>query len=606
MAKRQITQDQRDYLRQVKELSDDDINRLYVVQPEVTVLEPDLGPDENVGAVRGTVLSALRAVPFSDELGAAVRSLPRLVPGGQSFGDAYRENKAAFQQGVEQFSGEHPIAAAGTTLAATVPLLALATGGTGALGAARSAAVLGGMDAAGAAEGAGNRLKAGALGAGVGGLLGGVVHKVFGLGRAALPVAGAAIGGTQAEGDLSDRALGAGVGAGAGAVAGRAGGALVAKLSRMTPKDLAAGKLADAARRAGITPAGLRQAERTALPGETVMELAGPNNPMVRLAGSAQRTNSQGAKQLGDFVAQRTKLGQSQAERAVNKAMGSTYSEAAPAVSRVKGAIRAETAPAYRQLQGVEVSSAPLAALAADEPMVANLWKSAQELAKKRAKAGYDDAVELPDLFDADGAIAAERIPVLGFDMVKRALRREVQRTRNSPNPLTSEDAKVLERRLSQVVETARQEAPDYAAALKNFGAVSDKYKRSLTAQKQTENSILGNSKTAERMRDDADFSDVRLSSLTPRGLAKDVLDSRVANWLRGMDEKTVDELVPMLVTELREGGGSRLAGQLEDYLAARAQRLSRLSTLPRVAAGATGIGIGGQFRGTDERSTRR
>lgn len=154
-------------------------------------------PDERIGAGRGALLSALQGATFglADEYGAAVRSLPTLLPGGRKFGDAYRENVDAARTGLEQFREDHPVASIATELGGAVAggLYVGTAAGIGNAGAATAGvgrsiaqgAAAGAVAGAGAAEGGvGNR----ARGAVTGGVFGGAVGAV------AAPVARAAKG----------------------------------------------------------------------------------------------------------------------------------------------------------------------------------------------------------------------------------------------------------------------------------------------------------------------------------------------------------------------------------------------------------------------------
>lgn len=176
---------------------------------------------ERPGRFRSGLSTAVQGVTlgFGDEIGAAIRAAPRLVPGGKSFGDAYGENVEAAREGLaaarEDFPVQSPIsevvgAVAPAVLTAGMSTPASVAGGARAVPSlgrlAASGAALGATEAAGRAEGGVvDRLPAAAVGGVAGGVLGGALP----LGTRVLGRAGASLGirGRGAETRAADEIL---------------------------------------------------------------------------------------------------------------------------------------------------------------------------------------------------------------------------------------------------------------------------------------------------------------------------------------------------------------------------------------------------------------
>ena len=133
---------------------------------------------ETPGLARGILASALQVgtLSLSDELGAAIRAIPSLFPGGVTPSESFTENLAAARLGLEQFREERPVVSTVAGLGGAVvqgvalaPLLPARIAAGGVKGIAALGAAEGGVAAAGAAEGGiGERLAAAPVGAAAG------------------------------------------------------------------------------------------------------------------------------------------------------------------------------------------------------------------------------------------------------------------------------------------------------------------------------------------------------------------------------------------------------------------------------------------------------
>lgn len=561
-------------------------------------------PLSALGGAKGATLSALRHIPFADEIGSALGATATLLPGSdaETFGEAYKRNLAEVEAERAAFGEEHPVISAAGNLAGFTGSLAA----TAPMGAVKGAALMGGLQGASNAEGAENRVAAGVLGAGFGAGLGAGANKLFKLGaRKALTglgtVGGATYGDTNAEhigGAIAGGSIGA-AGANVGGTVARKALGLLTRNPAKVLDDAGLAKYAEA-----LAEEGKSIDDILAFPGQKgaiAADIGKKRGPIQRLGETVVTYPTKEAAELESTVLARAAFAPPAAEKAARKALGSNFRPRNDIAREAKATIRKETAPAYKELAGEEVSGEKLFQLMRDEPAVVDMWKRAQENASRRVKRGFDDAEELPDLFKTgeDGSLEfiRETVPVRGLDMIKRALREQVERTRNSPNPFTADDAQIIGKGLDDVMETAKIESPKYAATLRGFGESQERQVGKLAQRKQLSDFMSGNSRTSARLKGQESFEAEGVGmSLDPRDWVSKALKSESGKFLAGWNEKMADATAKALKTDVSTPAAREaLAGRLRAQ-GLREEEVRRvLSVLPRIAAGGAGI-LGGSM----------
>lgn len=600
-----------DYLKEIEAQSGGSAYNSYLTEIEASQPAPKPKLGKAPGKLRGFALSALRHIPFADEIGSAIAAnwpasgeIERTPEGRvrlSSIGNAYKRNLAETEADRAAFDEAHPVAS-GLGQAAGFGASVL---GTAPLGAVKGSALLGGLQGASEAEGIENRLLAGGIGAGIGGALGKGADWALKAGATrALATAGGVGGAVHGEGAI-DSGKEAIVGASAGGLAGRLGGKAasgVLNKLRGIPAARAVENEGLGKFTQGLSREGKNLDDLLNFPGEAgdmAIDIGGKKGPIQRLGQTVSSYVGKGSKKLGDAVAARN-VTPPASERAARKALGNRYTPPNPVAQEAKRAIRSESAPAYAELAGKEVSAEPLAALLRDEPMALELWTRAQELAKKRVKAGFDDAEELPDLFrvadDGSFEMLRETVPVRGLDMLKRALRSQVERTKNSPKPIDAEEAAILGKRLDDIVAAAKGESPEYADALKTFGQASEKQVKKLGHRKQLADAMLGNSDTQPRLQAQADFEGgaFDLNALNPREWLSRAMNSSAGRFMAGWNEKLADATANALMADVSTPAARKaLVEKLRAQGVQEEEIRQVLLMLPRAVAGGVGIGAG-------------
>src|SRR3990167_3203301 len=341
--------------------------------------------------VGGLARSALQgaAFGFGDEATAAVKALPRLMPGGQKFGETYEREVGEERQALTGFREEHPALALGTELATAV--------GTGLAG------------------GAGLR----AAGVGAKFLRGGGLMRTAAEGAASGGLAGA--GGAQ--GGVGERARGAGVGAllgGTAGVAAKVAGAMLgagrslasrspATAGRLLRRTMAADETAVPALRAAVQEAGEKPV--------TLMDVGGRN--LQGLARGAQSIQGSKAKNVIGDVLDTRQAGQ-------RTRILEDLTEAAPELSRdaldmadeVIASRQAAAAPAYEKALAGEGDSPRIRELLS-RPSMRRAVSAAEEIAEESGES-------LP-VIPESGPISARTLHNLkmGLDRVVSGTRRE-------------------------------------------------------------------------------------------------------------------------------------------------------------------------------------
>jgi hypothetical protein len=514
---------------------------------------------------------------FADEIEAGVE---HLIPGGPDYSEAKERAQADYAAIPAKVRVPSAIAGALTSVAASAPL-----------GVIKGSAALGGIEAAGRAEGVEKKVLLAPVGAGIGALLGKGGELLGRLGgRRAATILGGGVGAATGDGAY-DRAENAAIGATGVNLAARAGGKVAAAVSRNPSATRALGKLTQALEREGLDESKISAMAADNVPGTNIVNAGKPGGSIQRLARAAESIPGEGSQQIRGTLGKQGALEPSRAEKAARRALGSRFKPPPPeSVKDARKAISSEARPAYAELRGKTVSGEKLFELFNDEPVARDIWNRARELSAKRAKAGFDDAEELPELFKAseDGMVGftQQEVPVLGLDMMKRALRSVVDRSRNSANPIDAEEATILGKRLEDIIETAKQESPEYAKALSTFAKAAEKQTSGLAKQKQSADFVLGNSQTMRIAKDQEDFGGgLSLSDMNLGNILERLGDAALERQFRNMDEATVNALAPYLTKPLAEGGADDLIRALREFAEREARAGRRIGDATRAGS---------------------
>lgn len=497
--------------------------------------------------------SITAATPFAKEIGSALgaandytqqnfdSAMGKSTP-HKSFGEMYRGNIAANDQALADAHKDIPGAGL-ITLAARAPQFAIKGPQMAVNGA------IGGIT--GAAE-AGGDLKHRAL---VGGesalaamLLGKVADKAVGVGaRKLLPIIGGATGFASADGGVVNKGVGAAEGATIGYGAARFGGKYagkaiegVAKLAKRASPMLSTGERAAAEYgsrlKGGIGDLLSFEGGRGAI----AADVGGHGTPLQGYAETVLTYPGEQTSALAGTIRERAKFAPDNAEKAARKAIGSQFVKQTPVAKEARRRIGAESNPLYAKLEGVEANADVLKQLVQNEPRAREYLEFVRDLSERAAKAPGATSTPLPKLFDVgeDGTLQFLRdtYPVLGIDELKQNLRSFAQSTKGSKMPFTRAEAKVFEKYLAELTKSAKRDVPDYAAALKGHGDISDKVVDSLADRKRLEQATLGNSRTAARLKGQEGFEAGTRFETSPHNLLQAAVQSQMKRWSAGLN----------------------------------------------------------------------
>lgn len=415
-------------------------------------------PRVDQSTARGALATGLQGLTFglSDEFGAAVRSLPALLPGGQSFGEAYRENVEAARAGLEQFREEHPIGSIGTEI-----LGGLAGGGAGAI---RGALASGGRAA----------LRSAGRSAAQRALAQPVVRGA---------VEGAVAGAGTAEGGLGDRTVGA---VGGGILGGTTGGVITGLGALRGARGRAQGRFASALEREGVDD--VAEALRGLQPGEMVMDLGETGGPLQRLARGAEAIPSEGGAAIRRALEERAAAAPTRIKETLQREARLTFEDAVQTVDDLVAQRAARARPFYREAYRYSVSDDVVRGLF-DDPEFQRAYRLAQRTAAQEvgarqalAAAGLPipddlaDAEVLPQLFRVteEGKVEflTKSIPVRALDYMKSALQEVIDQD-IAGGRLSKRGAMMLKRKLDAFLARVDELVPEYRQARATFGGLS-------------------------------------------------------------------------------------------------------------------------------------
>lgn len=434
---------------------------------------PNVGALESVG--RGLAQGV--SFGFADEASAALKALPRLAPGGQSFSESFSENveesrsrdeaaraQRPFLTGASEFAGFAVPAAASVLLSggSATPAVGARTGAMLARPVA-GAAIEGGLSAAGHSEGnVLERLDDAAVGAAAGAALGGVGSRII---KAGPRVTGAVLGGaTGAALDDSGTPVEGGL---AGAAAGGLGGAGVSRGARRvldrvagpgsnilpTAQERAANKVSEALRREGID-----LSDVSPTPGQTVLDAGDPRGPVARLARAVEAVPSRGGSEIREFVESRAETAPTRIRQALQRDSGLTFEDAfetADDLARVK---RQNAQPLYERAYEQSVPVDVIATELRDIPAFQQAYSRGINIARV-------EGVEIPEQVGVE-------VPIQAIDYMKRGLD-DVISSRMRSGGMGANEARVLRGRLNDVLERVDEIVPDYATARATYAGDS-------------------------------------------------------------------------------------------------------------------------------------
>lgn len=352
-----------------------------------------LQASEEPGALSSFGRGAAQGVSFgfADELSAGVKALPRLLPGGESFGDAYSSEVAENRAEDEAARSAHPIATlAGELVGAVAP--AIATGGASApvsgaragVTAARAGSTIGRLGRQGAALGA---LE------GVGRSEGNILERVPGAVTGA--VAGGALGAGLPLVGKGIRRVGEAFGVGQGAAGRRAADEILEALSGedLAPSDVA-GRL-------------------TGTADETIMDVAGSTR---RLGETANLYPGPGQQRFSEFLEGRAERQFPRVQEAIEGGTGLGRRDTAGLAQEIVESRKAKARPKYQEAysQGaVEVTPELLDVL--QKPSIRAAFERARAIAA-------EEGVDLGQIGFEEGARSMRPPTVQALDYIKRGL----------------------------------------------------------------------------------------------------------------------------------------------------------------------------------------
>ena len=590
------------------------------------MVEPE---QPRVGLARGLLLKGTQGALMGagDEIGAAIRAIPRLVPGGKSPLQGFREALESSRGAQQQFSKQHPFLAGAADIGGTIGS-AVATGGAGML--ARpvvGGAIMGGVEAFNRAEGNPlERAPEAAVGTALGGAVGGTANKVL---EVASPLARTLFG------NVKDRAL---------------------------------GKFAGAVEREGLRPADLSRLAATARPEETILDVVAERGPVQRLGRAVEAIPSKGSKAITDVLADRASRAPTRVRSTLQGKTGLTFEDAVATVDDLVEMRKMSAKVLYDRAYERTVPLAAFGDVFSHAPFRAAYNKGVQ-LAKY-------DGVTLPPMEML--ANFANGVPVQAVDYMKRGMDELIDK-RFRAGKLGTTEARSLRNKVKGMLTRVDEAVPEYKVARDQFAgdtevmdafkrgresflkedprlvsrdldtmspSVSEFYRRGAldAVRERLEKSadgrdlsklLTGNSEMRTRIRalfdTDADYNsfvqemvrerrmyqtgqfvggqgsrttplaedvaDLRLQNprlgdllLIPKRLAASAIDSGIGRRLRNVDEAVVDEIAPMLTKPLSSTGFS-LQKALEKYAKQAAERAARRGVGTRtLSAGAGGF----------------
>jgi len=431
-----------------------------------SALEPESVDIERPGKARGLLAKLLQGPTFgtSDEIGAAVKAIPALVPGGRTPQQAFGENLSAARQGLRATSEDIPKTALATELAGAVGgglAQTLLTGGalgptalanvgkvtarqlpkvagqvagraaTRAVGKASQQAlrpIVGtglqsGLFAAGTAEGGlGDRAKRAAIAAPVGLALGGGLRLGGKVGSVGLDFIGRPEPATSALGKLSQRFVD-------------------------NTEKRAAAKLEQALARSGETA---EEVVERAFPGETMMDIGG--REVRELSGAAVRVRSRGANQIMDALDERAAKSADLTLKNLRDKTGLTVQEATASLEELTAAKAANAAPLY---DAAYAQSVPKDVV--DDVLKIPAFREAYETGRRIAAL---DNVTFPPINELGDAV-----PVQAIDMMKQGLDDLIGGRAGSASAVGRNEGRLLRKRLNSLLNEVDEAVPEYAAA---------------------------------------------------------------------------------------------------------------------------------------------
>lgn len=441
-----------------------------------TAMNAVIQPSAKVDSVRKFVQGA--TFGLADEASAALEALPRLMPGGQSFGDAYRAEHRRIGDANRAFSERAPATAAATEITGALANPAgLVAGGARAATrylAPRAPAAAASRVATALRPAVGQTVKrtAGQLAArgAVEGAVGGAATSETGIGNR---LAGAAQGALWGAG-LNPVAAGAGRALRSTGTYGldvlgmrpRQGSGLTRKLGIDSVEDRVDDTIIDTIQQdRGEAPAAMRArllAERPNTPNdlarpETLTDVSGEN--MRALLGSVVRARGPLRTRVREQLRERA---EGRSNRAVNdlyESTGRARENIFQSADDIAAARRAQGAIDYPEAysQGNIQSEALRRAL--DKREFQEAYNAARELAD------LEDVV-LPRLEEATNP-DGNGVPVRAFDYLKRGLDEVIRRGDNGRG-LSPTRAKLLRDRLETALGEVDEQVPEYATARAN------------------------------------------------------------------------------------------------------------------------------------------
>ena len=408
---------------------------------------------EAASAVRGGLAAGLQGVTsgFSDEYGSAVRSIPALLPGGETPREAFGRNMQTASESMGEFREEHPIVSGAANLGGAVgqgialaPLAPVRLAGAG-KGMAAIGAAEGGLTAAGMAEGGLNeRLEAVPLGIAAG-----------------LAGAGTAMGVGRLGSKFMDFM----------GIRPRTGGGIMDDVPTRADERLS-GALGD------DDALGAAQAQ-----------IAGSTRPLMpidvdpgaaELARSARSASASVRAQLDDVLSARVA---GQEERVLTQAFelatppGATSRSLADQTKDIVNRRAADAAANYGPINSIPI----------DDPRIAELlqrptFRRAYGKAVKAAADAGEPIPPLSSLIDADGNLTGP-IPLGTLDRVKRAVDGVLQVGRAQRGLDSTAEATIVGAR-AEFVGILDELVPEYAAARSAFAGDSALLDATILGQK--------------------------------------------------------------------------------------------------------------------------
>jgi hypothetical protein len=624
-------------------------------RPEDMVEAPEQPPE--VGMARGLLLKGTQGALMGagDEIGAAIRSIPYMVPGGESPLQAFKDALESSRGAQAAFSRQHPFLAGAADIGGTIGS-AVATGGSALLARPMvGGAVLGGVEAFNRAEGNPlQRLPEAGVGTVFGGLMGGVANKAMEVASPVVrPVAGAIRDALVKRLPARARAR-----LGTGAASGFA-------------QERATEKLGKALEREGMTGADVARLSTTATPEQTILDVVSERGPIQRLGRAVEAVPSKGSTQLTESLANRTAAAPTRIKTALQGKTGLTFEDA---VATVDDLVAMRKLSAKHLYDKAYEKTVPLSTFGAElsSKSFRKAWARGVEIAA-------DEGVVIPPVNML--ATLTDGVPVQAVDYMKRGMDDVIQGAWNRGGMGTNQ-ARVLRTKLKGMLARVDDAVPEYKIARAQFEgdtevldafkrgresflkedprlvsrdlgtmspSVAEFYKRGAldAVRERIEKSadgrdltklLTGNSEMRTRIRalfnSDADYdafvqemirerrmyqtaqfsggqgsrttptaedvSDLRVPApnlahamLLPKWYLARALDTGLGRRLRNVDEAVVDRISPLLTKPLAKGGGFDLQKALERYKQQAAERAARRGIVSRTVAGTTGALVG-------------